>query len=249
MRSSLVALLLVVAQTVAAQDASVLPAYRLRLIGVYDDRTGDPIEAADIVDVLSGNVVRTTSTGTATLAFLPEGGGLVRIRKIGFEPQTMMVSIAPGDTVPLTILLKHVVELAGVTVVDTAPRSMSPTLRGFEERRRNAAAGTFLTDAQIRKEENRTLGNFLIAHVANIVIVSSRGGGMMLRRSPRCGSGGDPDVYLDGVRVALAKPVDLSEFSLVNLAGIEYYPNTATAPPEYNRTSGGCGALLLWSRQ
>ncbi|MEO7456426.1 MAG: hypothetical protein ABIY52_09205 [Gemmatimonadaceae bacterium] len=236
-------------QVASAQDAPALPAYRMRLIGVFDDRSGDPVEAADIVDVLSGNTIRTTSTGTAALAFLPEGGGLVRIRKVGFEPQTMMVSISPTDTLPITILLKHVVELAGVTVTDTAPRSRSPGLRGFEERRRNAASGTFITEAEIRKEENRQVGNFLIAHVPNIVIINSRSGGMTLRKSPRCGRGGDPDVYLDGVLVAAPKPIDVSEFNLQNIAAIEYYPNTATAPPEFNRTSSGCGALLLWSRQ
>lgn len=221
----------------------------MRIMGVYDDRSGEPVEGADIVDVLSGNVIRTSSTGTAALAFLPEGGGLVRIRKVGFEPQTMMVTISPSDTLPLTILLKHVVELAAMSVVDSSPRYRSPGLKGFEERRKNAAAGSFVSEAEIRKDENRQLGNFLIAKVPNIVITTGRTGALNLRKSPRCGRGGDPDVYLDGVLVALPKPVDLSEFQLTNLAGIEFYPNTATAPPEFNRTSQACGALLLWSKQ
>ena len=249
MRSLLAVLVLAIGPVAAAQEAPALPAYRMRILGVFDDRTGDPVEAADIVDVLSGNVMRTTSTGTVALAFLPDGGGLVRIRKVGFEPQTMMVSISPADTLPITIILKRVVELAAMSVVDSAPRYASARLKGFEDRRANHAAGSFVSEAEIRKEENRQLGQFLISKVPNIVITHGRTGSLNLRRSPRCGRGQDPDVYLDGALVALPKPVDLSEFQLNSLAGIEYYPNTATAPPEFNRTSGACGALLLWSRE
>lgn len=249
MRSMLAVLLLVVGQAASAQQAPAIPGYRMRILGVFDDRTGDPVEAADIVDVLSGNVMRTSSTGTVALAFLPDGGGLVRIRKVGFEPQTMMVSISPEDTLPITVILKRVVELAAMTVVDSAPRYTSSGLRGFEARRVNRASGAFVSEAEIRKEENRQLGQFLIAKVPNVVITHGRSGSLNLRRSPRCGRGADPDVYLDGVLVAMPKPVDLSHFQLTELAGIEYYPNTATAPPEFNRTSGACGALLLWSRE
>src|SRR3954466_3031032 len=109
--------------------------FRLRLMGVYDDRTGEGVEGADIIDVMNGNSVKTSSTGTALLAFLPEGATLVRIRKLGYELQTMMVSISPEDTLPLTVILKKVTERAAVNVVDSAVRKYSsPKLQVFEER-------------------------------------------------------------------------------------------------------------------
>ena len=41
---------------------------------------------------------------------------------------------------------------------------------------------------------------------------------------------------------------DLSEFLTKEIAAIEFH-TTATVPPQFNRTSSGCGVLLLWSRE
>ena len=253
---SLALLTLVDVAYVSAQDvvpaiASTLPAYRSRILGVYDARTGDPVEGADIIDVLSGNSMKTTSTGTVTLLFLPDGGGLVRIRKLGYGVQTQMVSISPADTLPLTLMIEKVTELAGVTVVDSAPHYRSPGLRGFEERRLHAATGSYITEAQMRKEDGRPIGMALLAHIPTLNIMESRGGQAYLLKSPRCGAGGHPAVYLDGVLMTTApgKPTNLNDFVTSDIATVEYYANTATAPPQFNVTLGSCGALLLWSRE
>ena len=248
-------LMLAGAASIKAQDmvpavASTLPAYRSRILGVYDARTGDPVEGADVIDVLSGNSMKTTSTGTVTLLFLPDGGGLVRIRKLGYGVQTQMVSISPADTLPLTLILEKVTELAGVTVIDSAPQYRSPGLRGFEERRQHASAGSFIPEAVLRKEGARPLGNVLLAHIPNIQVKQDRGNAMYLMKSFRCGKGGEPAVYVDGALYGAGlKPVNLGDFSTMDLAAVEFYPNTATAPIEYNATATTCGALLLWTRE
>ncbi|MDB4915526.1 MAG: hypothetical protein JWM95_3170 [Gemmatimonadetes bacterium] len=238
--------------------------YRQRVIGVFDNTSGAPVADVDVIDVLAGNSVRTTTTGTASLAFLPDGGALVRIRKLGFQQQTMMIGISPTDTMPMTIVLTRVTELPAVATVDSGPRYISPNLRAFEDRRRKSATGHFVPEAQIRKDESRgmDLGSSLIAHIPTIPIRMGRQGAALLGPSPHCGSGGGPDVYLDGVRLAhpsapprrgaagtASLPADLSEFQLGNLAGAEYYPTTSGAPAEFGGTSTSCGVLLLWSRQ
>ena len=250
--------------------AEQLAPYRHRLLGVYDEQTGTPVEGADVIDVMLGNSMRTTSTGTVALVFLPDGGGLVRVRKVGYQPQTIMAAITESDTIPITLLLKRIVELPAMSVVDSAPRYMSPALRGFEERRHNAVSGTFIPESVIRKEQDRNLGNFLLGRLAGATILMGHQGQMYLQRSPRCGSGGSPAVYIDGMlrnspaktgpTLAFSKKappsnpldtdeVDLTQFALSDLAGIEYYANTATAPSQFNSTSASCGALLLWTRQ
>ncbi len=229
-----------------------LPAWRMRLLGVYDDRTGEPVEGADVFDVTSGNSARTTSTGTVALAFMPEGGGLVRIRKVGYELQTMLVSISPEDSLPVTVILKKATELAAVVLVDSAPRYSSSKLRGFEDRRQNAAAGQFVAEAEIRKEEGRNIGEFLRARLQGANIRDGRNGSVYMVQSPRCGKGSAPAVYLDGALMSPDTPnapVNLAEIKIDNLAGVEYYPNTATAPPQFNGTAKSCGALLLWTRE
>ena len=241
------------AQSGRASDSSLTkPGYRLRILGLFDERSGEPIEGVDVSDVLTGTTTRSTSTGTVSLAFLPDGGGLVRIRKLGYAMQTMMVSISPADSLPITVLLSRATELPAVVTVDSAPRYASPALRAFEERRRNAASGFFIPEAVVRKEEARNIGDFFRAHIPNVIIREGPGGSVYLMRSPRCGSGGPPAVYLDGVLLSPDSPggpVNLSLVRLTDVAGVEYYANTATAPSEFNRTLSSCGALLFWTRE
>lgn len=73
-----------------------------RLIGVFDMTTGQVIEGAEVVDVASGTFMRTSATGTATLAFLSADAKEISVRKPGYEPLTMAV---PHDTASLTVVL------------------------------------------------------------------------------------------------------------------------------------------------
>jgi hypothetical protein len=234
-----------IAQDSARRPLEQLPMYRMRLLGTFDETTGQPLEGVDVVDVLNGVMARTTSTGTVSLAFLPDGGSLVRLRKVGYEMQTFMVSISRADTTPITIILKRVAELPLVSVA--ASRYRSASLRGFEERRLHAAAGEFVSDSVIRKEEGRQMGSFLRAHLPNAMVRDGRGGSVFLVRSFRCGAGENPAVYVDGALIS--PPVNLADYPLTILAGIEYYANAAMAPPQFNATTRSCGVLLLWTRE
>jgi hypothetical protein len=79
--------------------------YRLRLLGVYDGSTGDPLAGASVTDTVSRTTARTTGTGTVSLAFLPDGISTLRIQKPGYTPVLVDVRISPADTVPLTLIL------------------------------------------------------------------------------------------------------------------------------------------------
>jgi Carboxypeptidase regulatory-like domain len=82
-----------------------LPLYRYRLLGVYDQETGEPIAGADVIDMQTGDHVKTTATGTVSLVFLPEGGSPVRITKEGYEELSIAVEISAETTVPLTLTM------------------------------------------------------------------------------------------------------------------------------------------------
>jgi hypothetical protein len=88
---------------VASSDS--LPLYRARLLGVYDDKTGDPLAGVEVIDVASGTKALTTSTGTVSLAYLPDGGGTVRLKKAGFKEMTIDVVISPATIAPVTATL------------------------------------------------------------------------------------------------------------------------------------------------
>jgi len=256
------------------------PSYRSRLLGVYDAMSGEPIAGVEVTDMLTGLTALTTKTGTVTLSFLPDGGSLVTVRKVGYAAQTMTVPINPKDTVPITVVFEHVAELQKVMVkADSTPYHISPGLRGFEERRK-AGFGYFIDERTLRKEDGRPLGNVLVAHVPGAQVKQASGNAAFLLKSPRCINGGQPDVYLDGVALAHVPdkrwtgttqttalgaqrrarandasedpslyPIDLSQFQVSDIAGVEFYPDGATLPIDFNHTSAGCGALLLWSRE
>lgn len=45
------------------------------------------------------------------------------------------------------------------------------------------------------------------------------------------------------------QPIDIADFQVWDLAGVEYYPDDLTMPPQFHHTPGTCGALLLWTRE
>ena len=86
---------------------STMPAYRYRLLGVYDDKTGDPVEGAYVTDLTTGTKARTTVTGTVSLVFLAEGTTPVRISKEGYEDLSIGVEISASVTTPLTLVMSR----------------------------------------------------------------------------------------------------------------------------------------------
>jgi hypothetical protein len=101
-------------QAVAARDsvasprdsAAALPTYRYRLLGVFDQDTGDPIAGAHVTEAKSGDYVTTTATGTVSLIFLPEGSSLLKITREGYQELDLSVDIGPTATTALTLLMK-----------------------------------------------------------------------------------------------------------------------------------------------
>jgi hypothetical protein len=247
------------AQTPAMPSAGAETAsYRARWMGVYDQRTGDPVEGVRVLDMNTGNSATTSVQGVVNLIYLSEGTNLISLQKIGYEQLRMAVAIGPRDTTPLTLLMSRVTELAKVV---TTGKSDSPHLsgflRGFDERRKNAATGYFITDSVLRREDSRILSDILRARAPNAVISNDR-----LLKSPSCTWGeGPPQVYLDGVALAapLAPPssrpdlvapaFDLSQFNATELGAIEWYPENSRLPMEFAHTTTRCGALLLWTRE
>lgn len=234
--------------------------YRYRLLGVYDEMTGDPVEGVQVQDILTGTSAQTTTTGTVSLFFLPDGGSMVRLRKVGYELQTFAVAISPVDTAPITVVLKRVVALPTVMVKDSASSYVSGMLQGAEARMKSHSGGYFMDETELRKWDHATLREAVVSHMPGLTTVSDRYGHVYLGstrtacvralscRQTNC----YVTVYQDGVKIydprtsdATQRP-DVSRMTTTDYAIVEFYPSTTTAPPEY---SGACGVLLLWTRE
>jgi hypothetical protein len=256
-----IVLVAIAAQSVAARGQAPAPteklaAYRHRILGVYSAESGEPIEGAEVVDVLSKTTARTTKTGTVTLSFLPEGGNIVRIQKIGFTPVMLTIAISPSDTVPLTIVMSASSQtLPTVVTTDSTPKYISPGLRAFEERRKQGAGGHFIGEDELRKNDSRKVSN-LVRNFPGLTLNCPRTGankGSCFAISTRQNSrhvfaGGvcPLDIYING---AESVDTDLEKLRAEEFAGVEYYAGGASIPIQYNRTGSSCGVILLWTRE
>ncbi|MFI5228805.1 MAG: carboxypeptidase-like regulatory domain-containing protein [Gemmatimonadales bacterium] len=241
------------------------------VILVVDSASGRPLVGAQIVNRAGDSAELTGLDGRARLEFLPDAGGEVLVRQIGYAPRTVRVPPAPSDTQETRVALSKAVALATVRINAPSELYVSPALRRFEERRRLGLGGYFIGASILRREESRNLGNVLRSHVPGTMIAEGAHSAAYLLKSPRCVEGGPPQVYLDGVPLAAPPlpgskpneanpttargqavaipPFDLSEFNVSDLAGIEYYPDGTQLPEEFDHTSTRCGALLLWTRE
>jgi hypothetical protein len=107
--------------TAHRDSAPALAAYRYRVLGVYDQDTGDAVQGARVVDVNTGTYANTSPTGTVSLIFLPEGSSVLRVTKAGYEDLDLPVDIGPTATTPLTLLMKRKPEEH--ETVDATPRA------------------------------------------------------------------------------------------------------------------------------
>lgn len=216
--------------------------YPGRLLGVYDGLSGRPIEDVEVTDIFNDATVRTPASGLITLGFLPVGRSLVRIRKIGYTSDTLLILITPRDTAPITIVLNRLTDLAAMMIVDSGPHYLNPNLRAFEQRRRTIP-GHFVTEAQLRKNDGLRLGQEL-GKIPGLA-VSGRDGNV---RSTR---GCVPDVYVDGVKQPRATPrgiPTIGQMEVSEVGAIEYY-TVGQIPTQFNATGGMCGGIFVWSRE
>jgi len=233
-------------------------AYRFRVLGVYDGTSGEPIAGVEVSDILTGISATTTSTGTVSLYFLPEGGSFVRLRKVGYGVQTVLVSISPADTAPVTLILTRVAQLDAVVVHgDSTPQYLSPGLRGFEERSSHHL-GHFLDEAELRKNDTRQLGTMLGSRLPGVMLVTSRSASYLVSTRKMCKgsvlSGCKQancfvSVYVDGALIYPGGPLpDFSRMFVNDFAAVEFY-ETSEAPPQFSDAGNDCGSLVLWSRE
>ena len=86
-------------------EIPVVAANHTRLIGVFDEGTGQPIEGVQVIDTETGTFALTTVTGTAALAFLPDGTHTIRVRKASYADQTIEVVISALESGPITLVM------------------------------------------------------------------------------------------------------------------------------------------------
>lgn len=235
-----------------------------------------PVATASVHVTRGGQRVTTDSAGRFAIAGLPMGEFLLVTAAAGFRPETTEVDL-DVDVLELSpIALQPAVQtLAGVSVTGEAS-TIASRISGFEERRK-FGNGTFIDRAMLERFANRQTSDVLAALAPGVQVRRGRGmkawassgrssvtaggafgqaGGFQLDRSD-IAAGARPacymDVYLNGALIYNSKggtvPLhDLNSIPPEQIESIEAYPSASQVPAQFNRTSGGCGVLVIWTR-
>ena len=217
----------------------------------------------------------TDSAGRAVLERLPAGTHRVVARALGFRPDSTIVELADGATREIVMkLATHTVVLQEV-LVNAEGTARTGKMAGYHQRRERGV-GRFLDRNLLEKNSHRRTADILNT-VPGVYVMygytskawASSGRNITSTSCPTCGptggainpgdrlAGAGPacymDVYIDGTLVynsgmRYAALYDLNSIEPGSIEAIEVYSSGSNLPSEFQRTSGGCGAVLIWLR-
>lgn len=230
--------------------------------------TGAPVVGVEVYAPALGRRTTSDSAGTFLMADLPSGRFIVELRRIGFMSRADTIEFASGEVTTRRFQLTRATSLDTVATIAEGPRYTSPALRGFEERRLKKESGYFISEAELRKADDKSLGNLIASKTTGLRTLQTRGKAYLASSRRACSGpvfqGGAKEcqpcfvtVYLDGVllyRADVGRPdvdaVDFNRIGVNQLAGVEFYPASGPGPVGFNATgTGSCGLLLLWTRE
>jgi hypothetical protein len=211
-----------------------------RLAGtVFSSSNGRPL--AGVMVALRGTQGFDVSdtAGSFTLAGLPSGQQVLRIRYGDTVSYDHPITLRPAQTLTLSVMVAvDAVELSPIVVEANTTRA-ERSLVGFYDRRRGGY-GRYYTLEQI--EHSPGLQALLIG--AGVRVNCGKGRCLPLGSSNNriCIMA----LFFNALRLA---GDDLDRIHLDELAGVEVYVRPVDIPHEFRAgLTEGCGAILLWSR-
>ena len=213
--------------------------------GTIVDSVGVPVAGAQISVRGLGTMAISDARGVFRLDHVPVGPSVVRVRRLGFRPESVGVTVPASPNAAVTITLGRIVAALAPVVIRASKVKHQARLAGFYERLERRTAGTFITMREIELEDPRSMTH-LLQRVPGLTVVKGRAGATGVRmRGRTCW----PLVWLDGFPMP-AGEVDLDSFAPHSFEGIELYLGSTTPPLRYiqQRTMSSCGTILLWSR-
>ncbi len=228
----------------------------VRIMGVFDDDTGQPVVGAEVVDVATNTKALTSEAGMIPLTWLAPGTTLLQVRKIGYASKIIPVTISPADTEPITVILKP----TGTVLPQVVTKAAAPVtgkLAEFEQRRA-IGMGKFLTRDEIMKHPNSRAADLMLM-IGGVHIVHPRNNSaaayLAVNRVSTSARTGMSEclagIVLDGAVVYSGnpgeQPYDINQLTPEQLAGVEVYTGGATVPAQYNATRASCALVIIWT--
>jgi hypothetical protein len=214
------------------------------LVGLVRDSAGHPIPGVEVRLKGGTSLAYTDDAGGFRLGSLPIGPGNIAVRRLGFVPASVVVTLREGRTDSLVVAMTTLAaSLPGVLVEDEYMERSHRILAGFWERRARGF-GNFVTRDEIEKRDPHEFVDIL--RMTPSVNIQTRNGRKVIRfnRSPAdC----PPQYWVDGLRIENGSP---DEFNPEDVEALEVYSGPATLPPQFGQRvwSHTCGAIVIWTR-
>ncbi|MBL0939546.1 MAG: TonB-dependent receptor plug domain-containing protein [Gemmatimonadaceae bacterium] len=190
------------------------------------------------------NAAESDDAGVFTFAGLPQGQVWLYARRIGFRPDSVLLTMPASGELRTTVTLQRLPQQLGAVQVN-GRRELTGSMAGFYRRMGQGIGGRYFTLAEIERRNASNMTDLL--RTLPGVRIESRGMINYVRiRNSRCA----PLVWLDG-QPLFAAEVDLDAFDPRSFEGIEVYSGAASVPVEFmgnQRMSSACGTIVLWSR-
>jgi hypothetical protein len=221
--------------------------------------------------------VITDSAGRFRLSGLPSGEHVVLMRALGFENDSAVVDIDGNEVSMRDFVLRRQVVSLPEQRVTASEIKRAGKMAGFLEREK-FGVGHFVNRDALAKEEGRMQTGDILARVPGLSVRRGQSKAWIASSRATNAAGGcafcrpavsdlDPadkaagarpacymDVYLDGILIYddTRRPrlplFNVNSIELSEIEGIEVYTSAAQIPAQYNRTSSGCGVLVIWTR-
>jgi TonB family protein len=210
---------------------------------VVQDSAGAAVAGAQVSMLGLFGRGTTGTDGAFHLVSLPLGERTLLVRRLGFRPESVAVTITPGGTAEVTVKLHVVPQQVAAVVVDADRSGFSGRMRSFNERRARGI-GRFFTADDIDRRRPQVVSD-LLRTLPGVRITSNGPQSVVTFRGQTC----TPLIWLDGMP-ASAGYLDPDLFEPSSLAGIEIYTGPASVPAElmWINGAGRCGVIALWTR-
>lgn len=224
---------------------------------VVADSSFDPLPGAQVALVELDKSIDVGVDGEFRFAGLPTGEVTVRVRMVGYTPQSVRVRIGPDSLVRDFLLVRIAPVLPNVAVTAKEEPRVPANLIEFE-RRRLKGEGRFFTPQQMERERGRKMsdvlrkmpGIYLHRLQGGAFAVGSARGTMSIARRAQgiCFA----TIVLDGIVISVDRPgtppMPIDDIKTEEIAAVEYYPGGARMPPELNGSTSACGVLAFYTR-
>ena len=238
------ALLCAAARPARAQEGA---PWRGAIAGVVKDSAGARIPGASVTARSIGLQAISDDSGRFRLVGLPPGPVTLQVRRLGYVPASLSVTLAGGDTREVNVSLVQSAEALAALEVRANP--LRGKMSGFNERRERGI-GTFITRDEIERRQAGKVSQ-LLRYVAGVYVPQDnsdmRPSAVGMRRAAGLSPGSNCGVqlYVDGQHYPDGK---LDDFRPSEVEGIEIYRSASEIPATFRSRDTMCGIIAIWTR-